>query len=103
MMGMASMHEAQAKIAELRMAYVASLPDLLAQFEAGVRHLRDGMEECRDGLRAIAHRLGGTGALYGADALTVWGKETERMARNAAPELLEAAAEDLRAIIGSLR
>jgi len=100
---MAASLDTKARIAELRLAYVASLPDLLAQFEAGVQHLRDGMEEAREGLRAIAHRLGGTGALYGADALTVWGKETERLARKGAPELLEAAAADFRSIIASLR
>ena len=100
---MATPLEIQARIAELRLQYVASLPELLAQFEAAVQHLREGIEDAREGLRAIAHRLGGTGALYGADALTVWGKETERLARTGAPELLEAAAADFKSIIASLR
>jgi hypothetical protein len=95
--------DTQARLAELRLAYVASLPDLLARFETGVQLLRDGMDEAREGLREIAHRLGGTGALYGADALTVWGKETERLARNGAPEQLEAASAAFKSIIASLR
>jgi hypothetical protein len=100
---MATPLEIQARIAELKLQYFASLPELLARFEAAVQHLRNGMEEAREGLREIAHRLGGTGALYGADALTVWGKQTEKLARNGAPELLEAAAADFRAIIATLR
>jgi hypothetical protein len=96
------MAEMEARLAELRVAYFATLPELLDQFDAGVSRLKSGVPEARDGLRAIAHRLAGTGALYGVIALTVWGKETERVARGGALEQLEVAASALRQIIGSL-
>jgi Hpt domain len=97
------MPEIEARLAELRVAYFATLPELLDEFDAGVLRCKSGVTEARDGLRAIAHRLAGTGALYGATALTVWGKETERIARDGALEQLEIAAAGLRQIIGSLR
>jgi len=92
----------EARLAELRVAYVGSLPGLLAQYASGVAQLREGSDDARDGMRVIAHQLAGSGGLHGAAALMIWGKETERLARYGDVEQLAAAGEALAAIIGSL-
>jgi hypothetical protein len=93
----------EAQLAELRVAYRAALSAKLARFCASVERLRilDEREE-REILRDIAHRLGGSGALYGADAVSAWGKRTSSRALAASVEELQAAADALAAIIAQL-
>ena len=55
----------------------------------------------REELRDIAHRLAGTGSLYGLDELTAWGRATERMARDGSADQLLAATASLAVIIAA--
>jgi hypothetical protein len=95
--------EVEARLAALRDGYVSSLPELLAEFDDAVAVAGEPADEARLRAREIAHRLSGTGALFGLPALTLWGKATERIAVDGPLEQLEAAAATLRALIGSLR
>jgi HPt (histidine-containing phosphotransfer) domain-containing protein len=70
--------EMQVRLAELREAYVAGLSDLLARFSAAADRLDP---PAREEMRDIAHRLAGTGSLYGFDELSAWGRAAERRVR----------------------
>jgi hypothetical protein len=89
--------DVQVRLAELRAAYVAGLPELLMRFQAAVE--RADREELRD----IAHRLAGTGALYGIDELSTWGRKTERVARDGSSDEVRAAERQLAFIVAALR
>ncbi|MBV1776734.1 Hpt domain-containing protein [Burkholderiaceae bacterium DAT-1] len=66
----------EAKLAKLRLDYLASLPAKLDEMEAAFHHSIDHIESRRDFAR-MAHSLAGTGATFGMPDLTAWAREIE--------------------------
>jgi hypothetical protein len=94
----------EVRLAELRAAYVAGLPAMLERFRSAL--LRLGVSEdgsVRAELRDVAHRLAGTGALYGFQQVTEWGRASEKIALKGSRTELDAAAAALAVIVAELR
>lgn len=67
------------RIRDLRVGFIASLPDRLATLRKAARG------DDRATVRHEAHRLAGTGVLYGLPQLTEWGRAVERKLKGGAP------------------
>jgi hypothetical protein len=93
--------ELQAHLESLRRAYLELLPVELDGFRAAIESGDD--PAARERARAIAHKLAGTGGLYGAPELSAWGREAERAARRGGVDELRAVADGLERIISRLR
>lgn len=95
-----------ARIKELGQAYAAALPGYVTRFQTGVARLsrtRDlaEVERERNGLREIAHKLAGTAGLYGFPELSAWGKQTQKLCRDAPVDALAAAARTLAELVAT--
>jgi hypothetical protein len=94
----------EVRLAELRAAYVAGLPAMLERFRGSVARLAEAEDPTARGeLRDIAHRLAGTGALYGLAQLTAWGRASEKVVQTGALPELQDAAQALAFIVAQLR
>jgi hypothetical protein len=74
-----------ARLKELRLAFVESLDELSSRFDMAVERLAlsadlSSSQVERARLGEIAHKLAGTGALYGYPALTAWGRWAQKLA-----------------------
>ncbi|SFD33147.1 Hpt domain-containing protein [Thiohalospira halophila DSM 15071] len=79
--------------------YRARLPGRVAALEEAARRLAAGEEGARGEIRAEAHRLKGSGASYGLEALSRTAGALERAAREGDADAVAAALQDLRAAI----
>jgi HPt (histidine-containing phosphotransfer) domain-containing protein len=63
---------------ELRMEYLASLPDRLEELRADIASLRSGNQEAGASLKVRLHRLAGSGGSYGFVQISSLAREAER-------------------------
>jgi hypothetical protein len=63
---------------ELRIEYLASLPDRLEELRADVARLRSGLPDAGPALKVRLHRLAGSGGSYGFLQLSSLAREAER-------------------------
>ena len=97
---MGAVADMEARLAELKTAYLAGLPGHAARVRKCLERLQVADDaDARSELRDIAHRLAGTGALYGIAELTAWGRATERATKAATVGELREAADALDGII----
>jgi HPt (histidine-containing phosphotransfer) domain-containing protein len=66
------------RIRTLRAGFVAGLPERLATLRAAAQ------ADDRATIQREAHRLAGTGLLYGLPQLTVWGRDVEQKLKSGA-------------------
>jgi HPt (histidine-containing phosphotransfer) domain-containing protein len=95
-----------ARIQELSVAYAAALPGYVTQFQKGVASLAraadpDVAERERAALREIAHKLAGSAGLHGFPELSAWGKQTQKLCREAPIDALDGAARALAALVAA--
>jgi HPt (histidine-containing phosphotransfer) domain-containing protein len=93
----------EAKLAELRAAFRAQLPQIKAQLDEAAAGLTAAAIDERARMSQLAHRLAGNGALFGFPEITEWGRRTERLCRGNAPvEQLVAATRDFDAVVAQI-
>ncbi len=96
------------RIAALRVSFVQSLRELVMRFQASVARLEMAREPNvgeieRSRMREIAHRLAGSGGLYGLEAVTVWGRTSEKLAQHGTIHDLRRAGAELGELVAGIR
>jgi chemotaxis protein histidine kinase CheA len=79
---------ARARMAELREKFVERTRGELATMRAGMAALEAGDASALDDLLQLSHRMTGTGATLGFDALSAHAHQVERLAEAHAPGTL---------------
>ena len=96
------------RVRELRVSFVQSLRELAMRFQGSAARLETAREPEvtqieRARMRDIAHRLSGSGALFGLDQITAWGRATEKLAQHGSIPALRRAGADLVELVAGLR
>ncbi|MFP4182188.1 MAG: Hpt domain-containing protein [Thiohalospira sp.] len=79
--------------------YRARLPARVAALEVAAKRLAAGEEAARGEIRAEAHRLKGSGAAYGLEAVSRAAGTLERAAREGDADAVASAVQELRGAI----